>query len=165
MRSGSISSHRRGASIQWPSRLEFRHVHRPPARRRALHQRRQADQAALPRGTGARTVQHDAEHPGDDDWSGPRSRRYPENTASQRVLHHLLGLGAAADDRRGEAGQRTVEAPDQRAVRLLIATAQPGQEFRLVELGLTHDGCPGALALACMENVPGFCNVRPGAEF
>jgi hypothetical protein len=57
-----------------------------------------------------------------------------------------------------------VEAPDQRTVRLLIATAEPGQEFRLVELALTHDGLPRTLALARMENVPGFCNVRPGAE-
>ena len=36
---------------------------------------------------------------------------------------------------------------DQNPKRLLITAAQSGEEFRLVELGLTHEGCPGALAL------------------
>ena len=58
------------------------------------------------------------------------------------VLHHLLGLRPAADDRGSDADERAVEPPDQRAVSLLVAAAQPGQEFRLVELGLTHEGLP-----------------------
>jgi hypothetical protein len=35
-----------------------------------------------------------------------------------------------------------VETPDQQAVSEFITVAQPGQEFRLVELGLTHDWLP-----------------------
>jgi len=40
-----------------------------------------------------------------------------------------------------------VEAPDRRASRLRFAAAQPGQELRLVELGLTRGGCPRVLVL------------------
>ena len=108
-------------------RLELGDVDRSTAGLSAFEQRRQADQATLPAGAGARAVQHDAEHPGDD----ARSALKPVNSGKHReprVLHDLLGLGPAADDRGSDADQRGVKAPDQRSIGLFVALAQPCQE-------------------------------------
>ena len=56
------------------------------------------------------------------------------------VLHHLLRLGAAADDAGGHPHQRGMEAPHQAAIRCFLAGAQAGEELGLVELAVVH-GC------------------------
>ena len=81
----------------------------------------------------------------------PSKAPIPENTASQASCTTSSACARLPMIEAASAGQRTVEAPDQHPKRLLIAAAQSGQEFRLVELGLTHEGCPGALAYCLQE--------------
>ena len=163
IRSGSSSSHRRGASIQWPSGLNSDASTARPPGWCPFHQGGQADQPAFARGPGARAVQHDAEHPGDQRGATLEAADAGEHR-QPGVLHHLLGLRAAADDRGGDADQRAMEAPDQRSIGAFFATAQPGQEVRLVELGLTHGGLPPE-RWRWQDVRRVFRNVSPSVEF
>src|ERR1700722_10546340 len=118
-------------------RFEFRDIDCPSARTGALHQGRQANKPPLAARARPRTVEYDAEQPGDD--TGAALERTDAGKYSQPgVLDHFLGLGAAADDRGGDADERSVEPPDQPPVGMLIAASQAGEEFRLIELGLAH---------------------------
>ena len=140
MRSGLTSSHRRGASTQCPSGWNGRQRHRTFPGVATVRHVRQPDRPGLAAGTRPSAVQHDAEHPGDQAGSAlepadPGMHREPG------VLHHLLGLGVAADDRGGDAYQRAMEPADQPLIGALVALPQASQECRVIEfavVGATH---------------------------
>ena len=54
-----------------------------------------------------------------------------------------------------------MEAPDQRPLCLLFAAAQAFQEFRLIELGLTHDGLPRGAGACLLGECWGSVTYRP----
>ena len=127
-----------------PVRLEGRQRHRPLPRLAAICHIRQPNRAGLAAGPRPGAVQHDAEHPGDE-AGAPLEPVDPGMHREPGVLHHLLALRMAADDRGGHADQRTVEPADQPLIRALVTLPQPGQESRIVEFAAVpathaHDG-------------------------
>lgn len=124
--------------------------------RRTLHQRAQSDQPAFAGDPGSGAVHDNAENPGDEartllEASNPGKHREP------RILHDLLRLGVAADDRRREAYERGVETANQHSVGHGIAQTQARQELWIVELGRAHRAwwTPLDLALTRMIWSPG----------
>jgi hypothetical protein len=118
-------------------RLESPRLHCTLAGLAAIEDGRQRHRAALAGDAGAGSVEHDGEQPGGQ--GGPPLE--PADAGEHRqpgVLHHLLGLGAAANDGRRDTDQRAMEAADQDAVGALLAVAQAFQKGGIIELGGTH---------------------------
>ncbi len=94
----------------------------------------QCDKADFAAAPSAGAIEHDREQPGADGRPALEPADAGEN-GQPGILHHLLGLGMAADDRGGDAHQRAVKAADQPAIGVGIAAPQAFEEGRIVELG------------------------------
>jgi hypothetical protein len=146
----------RGDLLPMPVRLELPGLHRP------LHpiEPRQRHGAALGGDAGTGAVHHDGEDPA----GQARSAFEPVDAAKHRqpgILHHLLRLGAAADDALRHPHQRRVIAADQPPIGRLIAVAQQRQELRRVKLAVITRH--GILPVHMMSHYP-MCRVRPHTQ-